>query len=42
MLTVQSQQLVLIDPITLQETKYESSLLTLDANGNVIKRSLMI
>jgi hypothetical protein len=23
---------VLIDPITLQETKYESSLLTLDAN----------
>lgn len=28
---------VLIDPITLQETKYESSLLTLDANGNVIK-----
>jgi hypothetical protein len=28
---------VLIDPITLQETKYESSLLTLDANGNVIR-----
>ncbi|MFV8356991.1 hypothetical protein ACNQGB_12495 [Flavobacterium sp. XS1P32] len=28
---------VLIDPITLQETKYETSILTLDANGNVIK-----
>ena len=32
-----STMTVLIDPITMEETKGESSLLTLDANGNVIK-----